>query len=128
MYNKNLNKMTQEQLRMQMLAGIITEGQYKAKLNEVTVGEFPQYLVNLLNTDKGVMEQLAIALNIMDDDLSPEFKLEGKFITGNGLLISDDESAINRQANRMETDYDSIELNTPEVGNIELYYIWDPNF
>jgi hypothetical protein len=120
--------MTQEQLRMQMLAGIITEGQYKAKLNEVTVGEFPQYLVNLLNTDKGVMEQLAIALNIMDDDLSPEFKLEGKFITGNGLLISDDESAINRQANRMETDYDSIELNTPEVGNIELYYIWDPNF
>jgi len=26
--------MTQEQLRMQMLAGIITEGQYKAKLNE----------------------------------------------------------------------------------------------
>jgi hypothetical protein len=34
MYNKNLDKMTQEQLRMQMLAGIITEGQYKAKLNE----------------------------------------------------------------------------------------------
>ena len=27
--------MTQEQLRMQMLAGIITEGQYKAKLNEI---------------------------------------------------------------------------------------------
>ena len=26
--------MTQEQLRMQMLAGIITEGQYKSKLNE----------------------------------------------------------------------------------------------
>ena len=28
------NKMNKEQLRMQMLAGIITEGQYKAKLNE----------------------------------------------------------------------------------------------
>jgi hypothetical protein len=26
--------MTQEQLRMQMLAGIITEGEYKIKLNE----------------------------------------------------------------------------------------------
>jgi hypothetical protein len=26
--------MTQEQLRMQMLAGVITEGEYKAKLNE----------------------------------------------------------------------------------------------
>ena len=34
MYNKNLNKMTQEQLRMQMLAGIITESQYKSMLNE----------------------------------------------------------------------------------------------
>jgi hypothetical protein len=32
-YNKT-HKMTQEHLRMQMLAGIITEGQYKAKLNE----------------------------------------------------------------------------------------------
>ena len=28
------NKMNKEQLRMQMLAGIITEGQYKVKLNE----------------------------------------------------------------------------------------------
>ena len=27
--------MTQEQLRMQMLAGIITEGEYKTKLNEI---------------------------------------------------------------------------------------------
>jgi hypothetical protein len=34
MYNKNLNKMNKEQLRMQMLSGIITEGEYKAKLNE----------------------------------------------------------------------------------------------
>ena len=33
MYNKQ-NKMTQEQLRMQMLAGIITESQYKEMLNE----------------------------------------------------------------------------------------------
>jgi hypothetical protein len=33
MYNKT-HKMTQEQLRMQMLAGIITEGQYKTMLNE----------------------------------------------------------------------------------------------
>ena len=29
--------MTQEQLRMQMLAGIITEGEYKAKLEEIEV-------------------------------------------------------------------------------------------
>jgi hypothetical protein len=31
---KNKNKMTQEMLRMQMLAGIITEGQYKEKMDE----------------------------------------------------------------------------------------------
>jgi hypothetical protein len=34
MYNKNLDKMNKEQLRMQMLAGIITEGEYQVKLNE----------------------------------------------------------------------------------------------
>ena len=34
MYDKNQDKMTQEQLRMQMLSGIITEGEYKAKLDE----------------------------------------------------------------------------------------------
>ena len=33
-----MNKLTQSELRMQMLAGIITEGQYKAKLNEGLVG------------------------------------------------------------------------------------------
>lgn len=32
--------MTQEQLRMQMLAGIITESQYKAKLNENEINQF----------------------------------------------------------------------------------------
>jgi hypothetical protein len=32
--------MTQEQLRMQMLAGIITEGQYKAILNENTLSNY----------------------------------------------------------------------------------------
>jgi hypothetical protein len=34
MYNKNLDKMNKETLRMQMLSGIITEGEYKAKLEE----------------------------------------------------------------------------------------------
>jgi hypothetical protein len=38
--------MTQEQLRMQMLAGIITEGQYKEKLNEEVSDDVKQYLNN----------------------------------------------------------------------------------
>ncbi len=37
--------MTQEQLRMQMLAGIITEGQYKTTLNE---GLTLSLLINLV--------------------------------------------------------------------------------
>jgi len=40
MYNKNLDKMNKETLRMQMLAGIITEGQYKAMLNEGNIADF----------------------------------------------------------------------------------------
>ena len=35
--------MTNEQLRMQMLAGIITEGQYKAKLNEESYESWDDY-------------------------------------------------------------------------------------
>jgi hypothetical protein len=122
--------MNNEFLHMQKLAGIITEGQYKAKLNEITVGEFPQYLVNSLN-NMVKSGELADALDMMADELSPEFKLEKvdgkKLITGNGLLISDNESLINRQSDEMEIEYDSIELNIPEVGYTELYYIWDVN-
>jgi hypothetical protein len=44
--------MTQEQLRMQMLAGIITEGQYKAKLNENTFDDNAKaYGVLFVNND-----------------------------------------------------------------------------
>ena len=123
--------MTQEQLRMQMLAGIITEGQYKVKLNEVTVGDFYPHLVNLLNTDKELREQLAIALDTYEDEITTEFKYEilykEPFITGDNLLISDDEYVIRREAEEMETEYNSMELNIPEVGERELYYIYDPN-
>ena len=45
--------MTQEQLRMQMLAGIITEGQYKAKLNEAedlsSPEAFQEFMKNIPN-------------------------------------------------------------------------------
>lgn len=58
--------MTQEQLRMQMLAGIITEGQYKAKLNE----------------NMGSFNILPIKL-ILSSDISPEEKMDqiGDFMT-----------------------------------------------
>lgn len=124
--------MNKEFLQMQKLAGLITESEFKANLNEVTIGEFPQHLANELNKmiESGD-DQLAIALDTTNDDLSPEFKVEKvdrkQFITGNGLLISDDEYTIRRQADEMEEGYDSMELDIPEVGETELYYIWDPN-
>ena len=45
MYNKTKN-MNNETLRMQMLAGIITEGQYKAMLNENI--EDPNYIAQYI--------------------------------------------------------------------------------
>ena len=48
MYNKNLDKMNKETLRMQMLSGIITEGEYKAKLEEAPSMEAYQIAKNLI--------------------------------------------------------------------------------
>ena len=50
--------MTKEQLRMQMLAGIITEGQYKVKLNEINSQIDPNNPPNKIdpnNLPKGVI-------------------------------------------------------------------------
>jgi hypothetical protein len=62
--------MTQEQLRMQMLAGIITEGQYKITLNEgLTSSLLDQYkdktgpqglIISKLLTLEKVLTQLSI--------------------------------------------------------------------
>jgi hypothetical protein len=49
--------MTQEQLRMQMLAGIITEGQYKAKLNEDESAKPKEITVELTNKFKEKMKE-----------------------------------------------------------------------
>jgi hypothetical protein len=51
-----MNKMNKEQLRMQMLSGIITESQYKAKLNEDDMpnpvsDETYEEMNNLINDD-----------------------------------------------------------------------------
>jgi hypothetical protein len=77
MYNK-IYKMTQEQLRMQMLAGIITEGQYKTTLNEGELlqainpkpsGEFKDAVValeNYLATTGGTFDYNELAYLIID--------------------------------------------------------------
>jgi hypothetical protein len=77
MYDKNLNKMTQEQLRMQMLAGIITEGQYKAKLNEEMGKE--DKIQQWVDTNAGGYGPDE------DDENFPEFKKEMKDLLDNSL-------------------------------------------
>ena len=58
--------MTQEQLRMQMLAGIITEGQYKTQLNEeLSRDQIVQALEDLI--EKG--ELTGAEVRVMMDDL-----------------------------------------------------------
>jgi hypothetical protein len=42
-----MNKLTQSELRMQMLAGIITEGQYKEKLEESSNDSWLKWIENL---------------------------------------------------------------------------------
>ena len=56
--------MTQEQLRMQMLAGIITEGQYKAKINEEDryYGDMEDGLYIAIDREPDEKEQEQIAL------------------------------------------------------------------
>ena len=56
--------MTNEQLRMQMLAGIITESEYKAKLNEVYIDPmFAQHLANIV-TNLGLPVWTALPIGI----------------------------------------------------------------
>jgi len=135
--------MNKETLRMQMLAGIITEGQYKAMLNEnASVNNDLLDLVNLLNRAKeekdeesGEHSKLTWALD-NDTDLNEKFHIwyddstGMTFVAGNGLLLSTDESDMEAQADEMElydprygTTYEEMEIDgTP------IYYVWDPNY
>ena len=90
-------------------------------------------IANFLNRklkEGGTDNPLAVALDIADEDLAyydnfKEFTDDDTDITlisGNGLLISDDEDDIETQADAMETSYDEI-----EVDGRTLYFIYDPN-
>jgi beta-glucosidase/6-phospho-beta-glucosidase/beta-galactosidase len=123
MYNK-ISKMTQEQLRMQMLAGIITEGEYKAKLNEneemqayETDSNDPDY-INHINIVFNRLKQAGYNLPsvIVDDmeDLYYDFDYRDYF-TENGfgadMTLQDAKQTIN----------DLIEENPSELPEYENY-------
>jgi len=75
--------MTQEQLRMQMLAGIITEGQYKEKLNE--------------------NEELSIYLVSAEDD--PEHSVYALFDNNQNLIKTDFEDIESTEMWAKENEY-----------------------
>ena len=67
--------MNKEQLRMQMLAGIITEGQYKAKLNEE---EGTDILSFLKSNKQELLSKLATKFKYDEDDMEmmSEYEIE----------------------------------------------------
>jgi len=65
-YDKIL-KMTQEQLRMQMLAGIITEGQYKEKLDEGN--NLNDKVIQAINLYDNLTDRQDIDLYDLDSDI-----------------------------------------------------------
>ncbi len=65
MYNKT-HKMTQEQLRMQMLAGIITEGQYNNSDNILRAYEIAEEMVKKqLEFPEDAMEDQDLYLEVI---------------------------------------------------------------
>ncbi len=88
--------MTQEQLRMQMLAGIITESQYKAKLDE-----------NNLITDR-VIQDFIDSYKSLPEEERPSFYANDKTDPDGYDDLQD--IAYNTLVARGETDIDSKDL------------------
>jgi hypothetical protein len=80
-YHENLDKMTQEQLRMQMLAGIITESQYKQKLNEeISIQDFnPKDIYDFGGAEDPLNDTVTV-VDIEDKDFRNE-DFKGEWIT-----------------------------------------------
>ena len=74
-----MNKLTQSELRMQMLAGIITEGQYKAQLNEDLNDNLENKIQQWVDMNAGGHGPDE------DDENFPEFKKEMKDLLDNSL-------------------------------------------
>jgi len=103
--------MNKETLRMQMLAGIITESQYKKKLNESKFGEFFKNIFSSKADKEGAEEQKlaqaaqqaaeAAAQKASDEEVT---KLEG--------LLSDPEfkKEVNAYADKLFNDAEGISM------------------
>ena len=111
--------MTQEQLRMQMLAGIITEGQYKEMLNEnlktiavaALLGLSSFLGVNYLN--HSVERDLENGNQVKVKTLSPIPSLESHYFN---LVVDTTQS----DPVKIDTSNNVITINTSDMSNISL--------
>jgi hypothetical protein len=129
--------MNKDQLRMQMLAGIITEGQYKAKLNEDTniesdliITPSPSYddSIHLAQTKKGwkmivdAIGQLPQSGRGADlDEMQDKLQKSGNF----DLIYQEAVKAANilRKASQSIPEITEIEENVGEFSDMDLDYI-----
>ena len=136
-----MKKVNKEQLRMQMLAGIITEGQYKAKLNE-NIESFEDYISGMFDMSipedtegsfTGVWEKSEYANPESYDEADEFIRLEqylesvgGKAtLEGNPDIMlellpnGDIKFSANLSLNEEEGDYDENSWNAIAMGNHE---------
>ena len=130
--------MTQEQLRIQMLAGIITEGQYKATLNEeALVDSFQDYYIANKDTKiswasgneipkkilipaktviravggglyKSIDGKIVTGINPLKGN--PDFKVVNNMTWPNTINLTDDIESWSRNTNKLiQNDPDNIE-------------------
>lgn len=130
--------MTQEHLRMQMLAGIITEGQYKVKLNEeALVDSFQDYYIANKDTKiswgngnerpkkilipaktviravggglyKSIDGKIVTGINPLKGN--PDFKVVNNMTWPNTINLTDDIESWSRNTNKLiQNDPDNIE-------------------
>ena len=89
-----MKKVNKEQLRMQMLAGIITEGQYKAKLNEdisdLKVEWTPEYLENR-KKDRNFYDEKGLTNDFQMRDGKKVKEIIGYYIPEDAKNPSDEE-------------------------------------
>jgi hypothetical protein len=106
--------MNKETLRMQMLAGIITEGQYKEKLNEE---EIPQITVSDIETLKQDPKIQSFAKKLAQNH-PEELEKAKEFLRKAGINVSVNESLENLSQSELNKAMDYVSTLNEDDGEI----------
>jgi hypothetical protein len=83
-----MNKLTQSELRMQMLAGVITEGEYKAKLEEASVLTKLARKIGWAGED-WTPKEFASQIKSLDDEILLKWAEDNKGISNTPLAFQE---------------------------------------